>query len=111
MDTIQPTPLETAVLRCFHDIYGVRGFPPVEEIEIVKRENTGSGRYLDLRAEAEVDIDDGYIDLGGRYVEMPTVPAAIMAVVQVRKRRIVLLEFTAYEGESWNGTEIGWTIV
>ena len=94
MNTISPTALETAVLDRFHQIYKAQGFPPAESIRVLRRENTGGGRYVDLECDTSVQLDDGYIDLGGSFIG-----------------HLKVLEFTVYGGDFWDGEETEWRIV
>lgn len=111
MMTIPQTVLETAVLDRLHSLYNERGFPPANSIKVLRRENTGGGRYVDLESDARVQLDDGYVDLGGSFIEMKGVPNGMMAVALVKDNRVTTLEFTVYGGDSWNGEEREWKIV
>lgn len=102
--------MEAAVLDRFHQLYAAKGFPPAESIRVLHRENTGGGRYVDLECDAEVDLD-GYVDLGGGFVEMSGLPNGLMAVVLLKGRRVKLLELTVYGGDFWDGEEREWRIV
>jgi hypothetical protein len=111
MTTIEKTGLETAVLDRFHQLYEAQGFPPAERIGVLRRENTGGGRYVDLECDAPLHLEDGYIDLGGSFIEMKGLPNGMMAVVLVKGGHATTLEFTVYGGDSWNGEESDWRIV
>jgi hypothetical protein len=111
MRTIQQTALETAVLDRLHELYRARGFPPARSIRALRRENTGDGRYVELESEARVQMDDGYIDLGGSFIEMKGLPNGMMAVVLVKDKHLTTLELTVYGGDSWDGEEREWKIV
>lgn len=111
MNAMQQTSLETAVLNRFHQLYQTKGFPPAEAIGVLRRENTGGGRYVDLECETMVDLDDGYSDLGGSFIEMKGLPNGMMAVVLVKNGRVSMLEFTVYGGDFWDGDEREWKFV
>ena len=111
MNMLQSSALEKAVLECFHQLYQSQGFPQVSSIGIVRRENTGGGRYVELACDQQSQLEDGYIDLGGRFVEMSGVPNGMMAVVLVKGGRVQVLEFTVYGGDVWDGEEREWKIV
>jgi hypothetical protein len=111
MHIIQQSLLETAVFSRFHEIYGESGFPPPESISVMRRENTGAGRYVDLKSDACIQSNDGYLDLDGCFIEMKGVPNGVMAVVLVKDCHLVTLELTVYGGDSWNGNECEWKIV
>lgn len=78
---------------------------------MLRRENTGGGRYVDLECDSPVHLDDGYIDLGGGYIEMRGIPNGMMAVVLMKGGRVRTLEFTVYGGDSWDGDEAEWRLV
>ena len=110
MDLLHLSPLEVAVLRVFHELYGYRGFPPPERVRVRLRENTGAGRYVDLDVEEGSQSDDGYLDLGGRFIEMKGVPNGLMAVVHVKGHRVDQLEIAVYGNDPWDGEEREWSI-
>jgi hypothetical protein len=111
MNTIAQSALETAVLDRFHQLYQANGFPPAKSISVLRRENTGGGRYADLECDTPLRMDDGYIDLGGSFIEMKGLPSGMMAVVLVRGGRVKTLEFTVYGGDFWDGEERAWKII
>ena len=111
MNTIARSVLETAVLDRFHQLFKAQGFPPAESIKVLRRENAGGGRYTDLESDASLQLNDGYIDLGGSFVEMTGLPNGMMAVVLVKDGRLKTLEFTVYGGDHWNGEEREWKLV
>lgn len=105
------SPLERALLEQFHDLYCTRGFPSPNEVQVLRRENTGGGRNVSLSAEATLTGDDGYLDMGGRFVEMEGVPHGLMAVVSIANSKVDQLEIAVYGDASWNGDESKWAIV
>jgi len=111
MNVIDQSALETAVLERLHEVHRAVGFPPAKSIRVLRRENTGGGRYVDIDADAEVQMNDGYLDLGGGFIEMEGLPSGMMAVALVQNRRLKVLEFTVYGGDTWDGKERGWKIV
>lgn len=111
MNAFDQTALETALLERFHQLYQANGFPPAVSVDIVRRENTGGGRYADLECDVPVQVADGYLDLAGGFVDMDGLPAGLMAVVLVKQRRLRILELTVYGGYSWDGEERAWKIV
>jgi hypothetical protein len=111
MAMIAQSVLETAVLDRFHQLYQAKGFPPASSIGVVRRENTGGGRYEDLESDAPVQMDDGYLDLDGGLIEMDGLPNGMMAVVLVRGARVKTLELAVYGGDFWDGEERPWKIV
>jgi hypothetical protein len=111
MNMIPQSALETAVLERLHQLYRAEGFPPAKSMRVLRRENTGSGRYVEIECDVPVQLEDGYVDLGGSYIEMQGLPSGMMAVVLVKARRVKQLEFTVYGGDSWNGEETPWKLV
>jgi|CXWL01.1.fsa_nt_gi hypothetical protein len=111
MKLLTPTPLEFALLRTFYDLHGAHGFPPPEEISVRNRENTGAGRYVDLNVEEDSELEDGYLDLGGQFIEMEGVPSGLMAVVLIKDRRPYQIEIAVYGDDPWDGHERRWSIV
>lgn len=110
MEKIYLSPMETAVLKVFHELYRGTGFPRPEKIGVRRRENTGSGRYVDLDATEGVQLNDGRLDFGGHFIEMQGVPNGLMAVVAVQDHRISQLEIAVYGDEPWDGEEREWSI-
>ena len=111
MNPIAQSLMETAVLDRFHQLYQTRGFPSAESIRILRRENTGGGRYAELECDTRLQMDDGYIDLLGSFIEMKGLPNGMMAVVLVTGGYVKTLEFTVYGGDLWDGEERAWKIV
>lgn len=111
MNLLMLSPLETAVLAVFHDLYGDRGFPSPKAIQVVRRENTGGGRFVEIESKANVRLADGHVDLAGRYVEMIGLPNGLMAVALINNERLQQIELTVYGGDFWDGHEREWSIV
>ena len=107
----QKTRLEDAVLGHFHKIHRAKGFPLSEAVRVLERHVTPCGRYVEIESDIHVQMDDGYLDLEGSYIEMKGLPNGIMAVVMVNRQRVTMLEFTTYGGDSWDGNEDDWAIV
>ena len=103
--------LEYGTLRVFHEMYGSVGFPAPQDIAVVRRESTGAGRYVELKCDASLTIGDGFLDLGGRYIEMSGVANGLMAVVSVDGGAVTQLEFSVYGNQVWDGQEREWSIV
>ena len=110
MRLLDLSPLEAELLRAFHELHGARGFPPPEDIRVRARENTGAGRYVDLYVETGSKLEDGYLDLGGQFIEMEGVPHGLMAVVHLKDHRPDQLEIVVYGNDPWDGRERKWSI-
>jgi hypothetical protein len=111
MSFIAATALEMALFRKFYELYGSQGFPAPALIRVRDRENTGAGRYVDLQVDGAIDLDNGYLDLGGKFIEMDDVPNGLMAAIRVKDHRPDQLEIAVYGNDSWDGTERRWSIV
>ena len=110
MKSHQASPLETALLAAFHEIYKDRGFPPPDRVHVRRRENTGSGRYVDLESTDMTQLDDGYVDMSGRFIEMAGVPNGLMAVARIKDHRVQQIEISVYGEDPWDGEERDWKI-
>ena len=111
MKSSTASPLEEALLSAFYDLYKDRGFPSPDRLRVRRRENTGSGRYVDLHSIDMTRIDDGYLDLSGRFIEMAGVPNGLMAVARIKDHRVREIEISVYGKDSWDGEERTWKIV
>lgn len=111
MNSHQATPLEAALLATFHEIYKDRGFPSPDRLRVRRRENTGSGRYVDIESSDTTRLDNGYVDLGGRFIEMPKVPSGLMAVARIEDHLVRQIEISVYGEDPWDGEERDWKIV
>jgi hypothetical protein len=80
-------------------------------VHVRRRENTGSGRYVDLDCAETTQLDDGYLDLSGRFVEMSGVPDGLMAVARIKDHRVQQIEISVYGEDPWDGEERDWKIV
>ena len=107
---IQPTELESALLDEFHLLYAEDGFPHPQQIALMSRDNTGAGRYVELSASGATMKRNGYLDLGGKYIEIEGVPNGMMAVVLITEGQPQILELTVYGGDNWDGIERRWAI-
>jgi hypothetical protein len=107
---LQPTELESALLREFHTLYARQGFPHPEQISLLSRKNTGGGRYVNLSSAGAAIMRDGHLDLGGKFVEIDGVPNGLMAVVLISDGQPNILELTVYGGDHWDGTERKWVL-
>src|SRR5919106_1265102 len=103
------SPLEVDVLSAFYELYRDRGFPRPDKVTVRQRANTGTGRYVDLTANELLQIDDGYIDLGGRVIEMEGIPNGIMATVAIVEGKLDQLELAVYGDDAWDGEEREWS--
>jgi hypothetical protein len=105
------SPLEAAVAAKLYDLYRDRGFPSPDRLFVQRRENTGSGRYVDLEPVESQRLEDGYLDLGGSFIELSGVPNGLMAVARIRNSRLDQIEISVYGDDPWDGEERAWKIV
>lgn len=54
---------------------------------------------------------DGYLDMGGHFIEMNGVEHGLMAVIAVIRSVVTELEITTYGDVEWNGVEKEWKII
>lgn len=111
MNSEKPTPLELAILRVFYEEYGMQSFPFPDAVKVNARKNTGAGRLVSLESDARIHCQDGYLDMGGRFIEMEGVPNGLMAVVSVVNSALDQLEIATYGDDSWDGEERAWKII
>jgi hypothetical protein len=111
MSSRKPTPLELSILQVFYEEYGIQGFPSPDIINVNSRKNTGAGRILSLWADTRLSCQDGYLDMGGKFIEMKGVPNGLMAVVCVVHSGVDELEIVTYGNDSWDGEERDWKII
>jgi hypothetical protein len=110
MPHLQPTALESALLSEFHTLYAKVGFPHPQQVRVLSRDNTGSGRYVELSSPGATLQRDGYFDLGGKFIEMEGVPNGMMAVVLIVQGQPKTLELTVHGEDGWDGTEHQWAL-
>ncbi len=103
------TVLERDLLRLFHDLYGDQDFPDASELVVVARRNTGAGRFVDFqRLEERPKLENGYLDMGGKFITMEGVQDGLMAVVLITSHRVDYMEIVTYGNVSWDGVERPW---
>lgn len=111
MTALKLSPLEFAIAAKFYDLYRDQGFPSPDRLRVRRRENTGSGRYVDLDPIDCQSLEDGYLDMGGGFIELSGVPNGLMAVARIQNRRLDQIEISVYGEESWSGEECEWKLV
>lgn len=111
MKSDELSPLEVAIIDVFCMQHGDHGFPTPDRVRVIRRENTGAGRYVDVESDNVVKLDDGYVDLGGKFIQMDGVPHGMMAVAQIKDHRLRQIEIAVYGSFSWDGNENSWSIV
>ncbi len=107
---MKPSPLEHAILAQYHKAYGVQGFPQPDTIEMLVRENTGAGRFVDLKAPLTSIAEHACALPDDVTVEMDGVENGLGFMLFVEEGRLDMLELYTVAG-SWDGDERAWRIV
>ncbi len=82
-----------------------------DALRVLKRENTGAGRYTYLSDEREQVLPDGMYSAQGRMIALPSVSNGMGFVVDVVSSRINYLEIFTFGNNGWDGNEQEWRIV
>jgi hypothetical protein len=108
----KPTPLEHALLEKYFERYKSYGFPPVDELSVTDRRNTGAGRYTYLRHSEKVRIGDGELSLGAySQFDMNNLEAGASFWVNLRDGKVEYLEIIVNGNRGWDGREEPWKIL
>lgn len=67
-----------------------------DRLEVVRRENTGAGRYVYLRDGREQDLPDGTYSEEGRMIEMVGVPNGLGFAIDISASRINYVELFTF---------------
>lgn len=111
MTNLGQTPLEAELLRLFHERHRDKGFPPPKEVEVMGRQNTGFGRFVDLKANARVESEKRTLFIEKCDVLIPTLlNDHLFAIIFLKDHKISLLELST-NGEVWDGNEEGYSII
>ncbi|HEY0464258.1 MAG TPA: hypothetical protein VGC79_08620 [Polyangiaceae bacterium] len=82
-----------------------------DALHVLKRENTGAGRYTYLADGYEQALPDGSYSSQGRMIELLDVRNGLGFVVDVANSRISHIELFTFGNDEWDGSESGWKIV
>jgi hypothetical protein len=82
-----------------------------QDLEIISRDNTGVGRFVDLRHSSGRRLADGIYECRGHIVEMEGVDFGIDFAVCVVEGRIDHLELVTCSPSGWDGVERPWKLV
>jgi hypothetical protein len=82
-----------------------------DELRVLKRENTGAGRFTYLTDARDQALSDGSYSAQGRIVELRGVRNDLGFVVDVSRSRIGHIELFTFGNEKWDGSEADWKIV
>lgn len=82
-----------------------------DTLSVVRRENTGAGRYTYLADGNEQVLPDGSYSAQGRMVEVRGVRNGLGFVVEVANSRISHIELFTFGNDEWDGSESDWKII
>jgi hypothetical protein len=102
-------PLERALVG----IIAAENWPgfQVHGLRVIRREDTGAGRYTYFHDELDQRVVDGTYAAQGRMLGMDGSQNALAFVVDVSNSRIHYLEIATYGTEAWGGREGDWRVV
>lgn len=83
----------------------------VEGLEVIRRENTGAGRYVYIKDTNDQSLVDGTYSAQFRMIEMDRIRNGLGFVIDVSSSRINYLELFTFGNETWDGVEREWRIV
>ncbi|CAN0399016.1 unnamed protein product, partial [Phaeothamnion confervicola] len=105
------TPLEYAILSEYYKAFSAQGFPSPDQIEVLERDNTGAGRFVELRPSIATKLQGSTCDLERlKAVEMDGVPLGLGWVLFMKNGSLECLELFTYGGD-WDGEERPWRLV
>jgi hypothetical protein len=82
-----------------------------DDLRVLKRENTGAGRFTYLADRRDQTLADGSYSAQGRLVELPGVRNGLGFIVDISRSRISHIELFTFGNETWDGSEADWKIV
>jgi hypothetical protein len=82
-----------------------------DAIRVLRRENTGAGRYTYFADGHGQDLPDGAYSAQGRMIEMRGVRNGLGFVVEVAGSRLSHLEMFTFGNDEWDGVETDWKIL
>ncbi len=82
-----------------------------DRLQVIKRENTGAGRYVYLKDGREQHLPDGTYSAEGRMIEMAEVRNGLGFAIDVSGSRINYVELFTFGTEEWDGVERQWRVV
>jgi hypothetical protein len=83
----------------------------LDGLRVMRRENTGVGRYVELEDLNQQDLVDGTYETRERAIDMEGVRLGLDFAVAVLSSRINHLELVTAGSDGWNGVEREWRIV
>lgn len=80
-------------------------------LKVLRRENTGAGRYTYLADGHNQTLPDGSYSAQGRMIELRGVRNGLGFVVEASSSRISHIELFTFGNDEWDGSEEVWKIV
>jgi hypothetical protein len=93
----------------YYKAFGEEGFAAPDEIEVVRRENSGAGRFVELSAPQPTQLAGRICDLP-LLVEMEAIEGGLGVVLFLEDGRPDMLELFTFVGD-WDGEERPWRVV
>jgi len=108
---LELTPLERDLLERFHARYAAEGFPRVDELVVLDRDDFGAGRCVRFLHHGFLHLSDGELGLG-RYsqINVPVLEAGASFHARIERGKLADLEIFVNGDGPWDGSETGWTV-
>jgi hypothetical protein len=108
---LQVEPL-TQMERTILELVSAENWPGfrTDGVVVVRRENTGAGRFTYLQDLNHQLLQDGTYGVQERLLELEGVRDGAAFVVDVTSKTVRHIEIATYGNESWDGVERGWRI-
>src|ERR1700690_3058028 len=83
----------------------------MDGLQVLKRENTGAGRFVYLGDVYKQALPNGMHSAQGRIIQMQGVKNGLGFVISVVSSRINHIEMFTYGNVAWDGREDSWSIL
>jgi hypothetical protein len=100
--------MELYILSQYHLVYKNNGFPKVEDIIVISRENTGAGRYLGIKSNNAVICETRVLD-ADVIVKFSTSDTILGSKVWLKGNYLDHLDIYTFGSNGWDGDEEGWS--
>jgi hypothetical protein len=106
------TPLECDLIGRIHARYKHWGFPDLNQIRLLSRENTGAGRFTYIAHDGELAFEGaGDLSQGDfSQFDMVGLDAGASFWAYVENRKVKYLEIVVNGHQQWDGTERSWVV-
>lgn len=81
------------------------------DVTVIRREDTGVGKYVYLVDSGEQEVPDGVYEAGGRVIEMDGLQLGLDFALTVTGNRLDLLEIVTPGSSGWDGVERPWRML